>query len=46
MRAIDMPRAEQGRRMRSLRRRVAENDVAAWSRSFLRALEAARRAAS
>ena len=43
MRAIDMPGAEQGRRMRALRRRVLDNDVDVWSRSFLDALEAARR---
>ena len=41
MRAIEMPAAEQGRRMRALRRKVLENDVAEWSRSFLAALEAA-----
>ena len=43
MRAIEMPGAEQGRRMRALRRRVTDNDVQVWSRSFLDALEAARR---
>jgi trehalose 6-phosphate synthase len=42
MRAIDMPSAEQGRRMRALRRKVVENDVARWSRSFLDALDGAR----
>jgi trehalose 6-phosphate synthase len=42
MRAIEMPGAEQGRRMRSLRRRVFEHDVDAWSRSFLAALDQAR----
>lgn len=42
MRAIAMPPAEQGRRMRALRRKVTENDVERWSRSFLDALEAAR----
>ncbi|WOQ68571.1 trehalose-6-phosphate synthase [Microbacterium limosum] len=42
LRAIDMPGAEQGRRMRALRRRVFEHDVDAWSRSFLAALEQAR----
>jgi trehalose 6-phosphate synthase len=41
MRAIEMPPAEQGRRMRALRRKVIESDVAAWSRSFLAALESA-----
>ncbi len=44
MRAIEMPAAEQGRRMRALRRKVVENDVASWSRSFLDALDAARAA--
>ena len=44
MRAIEMPAAEQGRRMRALRKKVLENDVAAWSRSFLAALASARRA--
>jgi len=42
--AVDMPPAEQGRRMRALRKRVLENDVDAWSRSFLAALDQARRA--
>ncbi len=42
IRAIRMPGAEQGRRMRALRRKVSENDVAAWSRSFLAALARAR----
>ncbi|WP_374200390.1 trehalose-6-phosphate synthase [Microbacterium sp. CFH 31415] len=41
MRAIEMPAAEQGRRMRAMRRKVIENDVARWSQSFLAALEAA-----
>jgi len=35
LRAIEMPKAEQRKRMRSLRKRVFENDVAAWSSSFL-----------
>jgi trehalose 6-phosphate synthase len=43
VRAIEMPTAEQGRRMRALRRKVLENDVAKWSQSFLDALEVARR---
>jgi trehalose 6-phosphate synthase len=30
--------------MRALRKKVVENDVASWSRSFLEALEAAREA--
>ncbi|WP_194764165.1 alpha,alpha-trehalose-phosphate synthase (UDP-forming) [Microbacterium sp. UFMG61] len=38
MTAVAMTPAEQGKRMRSLRRRVLENDVDAWSSSFLRAL--------
>ncbi|MFG6476411.1 trehalose-6-phosphate synthase [Microbacterium sp. P06] len=38
MRAIDMPAAEQGRRMRALRRRVREHNVEDWSREFLEAL--------
>lgn len=42
MRAIEMTPAEQGRRMRALRRRVLENDVARWSQTFLDALAAAR----
>lgn len=37
-RAISMPRAEQGRRMRALRRRVLDHDVEDWSRLFLEAL--------
>ncbi|MCJ1706751.1 trehalose-6-phosphate synthase [Microbacterium sp. VKM Ac-2923] len=40
IRAIDMPAAEQGRRMRTLRRRVREHDVEDWSRGFLEALSA------
>ncbi|WP_224785818.1 alpha,alpha-trehalose-phosphate synthase (UDP-forming) [Microbacterium caowuchunii] len=40
MRAIEMPPAEQGRRMRSLRRRVRDHDVEDWSREFLGALAA------
>jgi len=40
MSAVEMEPAEQGRRMRSLRRRVLEHDVEAWSASFLEALEA------
>ncbi|OJV94992.1 MAG: trehalose-6-phosphate synthase [Microbacterium sp. 67-17] len=43
MRAIEMPGAEQGRRMRSLRRRVLEHDVSDWSKSFLEALATAKR---
>ena len=38
MRAIDMPSAEQGRRMRALRKRVRDHDVEDWSQDFLEAL--------
>lgn len=41
MRAVAMPVAEQQRRMRALRKRVRENDVRSWSRSFLDDLERA-----
>ncbi|GAB3599707.1 alpha,alpha-trehalose-phosphate synthase (UDP-forming) [Microbacterium tumbae] len=40
--AIEMTPGEQGRRMRPLRRKVLENDVQAWSSSFLAALREAR----
>ncbi|WP_369823152.1 bifunctional alpha,alpha-trehalose-phosphate synthase (UDP-forming)/trehalose-phosphatase [Agromyces sp. CF514] len=36
--AVRMPRRERARRMRALRRRVRENDVAKWSASFLETL--------
>ncbi len=39
MTAVEMPVKEQTRRMRALRRRVLDNDVSAWSSSFLRALD-------
>lgn len=42
MTAVEMPAAEQSKRMRSLRRRVLENDVDAWSSSFLAALAEVR----
>ncbi|MET0297418.1 MAG: trehalose-6-phosphate synthase [Microbacterium sp.] len=42
LRAVEMPSAEQGRRMRAMRRKVLDNDVAAWSHSFLEALDASR----
>lgn len=42
MTAVEMPPAERGKRMRSLRRRVLEHDVNAWSSSFLYALGAIR----
>jgi alpha,alpha-trehalose-phosphate synthase [UDP-forming] len=35
MQAVEMPRAERRKRMRALRKRVRENDVAHWSRAFL-----------
>jgi trehalose-6-phosphate synthase len=34
-----MPKRERAARMRSLRRRVLENDVTKWSSLFLRELE-------
>src|SRR5690606_11848159 len=40
MTAVEMEPAEQSKRMRSLRRRVLEHDVKAWSSSFLEALAA------
>ena len=42
--AIAMPRKERASRMRALRKRVIENDVARWSSSFLATLEQARAA--
>ena len=44
MTAVEMPAGEQGKRMRALRKRVLENDVNAWSSSFLQALADARAA--
>ena len=41
--AIAMPKADRRARMRSLRRRVLENDVAKWSSSFLSTLTEATR---
>jgi len=40
--AVRMPRAERRTRMRALRRRVFEYDVAEWSKEFLHSLEVAR----
>jgi len=40
--AIAMPRKERALRMRSLRKRVLEHDVARWSSAFLATLEQAR----
>jgi trehalose 6-phosphate synthase len=42
LQAIGMPRRERALRMRSLRKRVLENDVARWSNNFLQSLEQAR----
>ncbi|WP_425836370.1 alpha,alpha-trehalose-phosphate synthase (UDP-forming) [Microbacterium sp. PA5] len=42
MTAIEMPAEERRRRMRALRRRVRDNDVAAWSARFLGDLRAVR----
>jgi len=38
VRAVEMPKRERTRRMRALRRKVFDNDVAAWSASFLKTL--------
>ena len=38
LQAIAMPKQERTRRMRALRRKVFDNDVAAWSASFLKTL--------
>jgi trehalose 6-phosphate synthase len=46
MRALQMSPGEQGRRMRALRKRVLDHDVSRWSRSFLDALEDAKRVKS
>ncbi len=40
-RAVEAPAAEKRRRMRSLRRRVRENDVQRWAERFLQALACA-----
>ncbi|CAN5387578.1 N/A [soil metagenome] len=45
LRAIDMPRPERRKRMKTLRKRVRENDVNHWSETFLRALAESRREA-
>lgn len=44
--AVQMTPAEQSRRMRALRRRVRDHDVADWSRRFLADLESVRRSES
>lgn len=41
IRAIEMPGKERRRRMRSMRKRVADNDVQRWSHDFLAELERA-----
>ncbi|MCU1416081.1 MAG: otsA, partial [Schumannella sp.] len=46
LRAISMPRPERRKRMKSLRKRVRENDVRHWSETFLAALRAASSGAS
>ncbi|WP_425562225.1 bifunctional alpha,alpha-trehalose-phosphate synthase (UDP-forming)/trehalose-phosphatase [Leifsonia kafniensis] len=38
LQAVNMPKRERSRRMRALRRKVFDNDVAAWSASFLETL--------
>ena len=42
LQAIEMPEKERATRMRALRRRVLENDVARWSSNFLQTLEHTR----
>ncbi|PZF58453.1 alpha,alpha-trehalose-phosphate synthase (UDP-forming) [Curtobacterium sp. MCBD17_034] len=39
VRAMQMPQRERATRMRALRKRVRDNDVARWSRSFIEALD-------
>ncbi|WP_403023667.1 trehalose-6-phosphate synthase [Salinibacterium sp. GXW1014] len=46
MRAVQMPRSERRTRMRAMRRRVFDNDVAKWSSAFLEVLTANGRKAS
>jgi alpha,alpha-trehalose-phosphate synthase [UDP-forming] len=41
VKAVEMPRPERRKRMRSLRKRVRENDVNHWADSFIAALHAA-----
>jgi len=45
MHAVEMPVAERRRRMRAMRRRVLENDVARWSESFISELRRSSSAA-
>jgi len=42
LQAIEMPKRDRAARMRALRKRVLENDVARWSSNFLHTLEQAR----
>jgi trehalose 6-phosphate synthase/phosphatase len=42
LRALSMPAAERGARMKALRRRVIEHDVHAWAGGFLKRLETIR----
>jgi len=42
MRAISMPQAEQTRRMKTMRRKVIDNDVAKWGATFLADVNAIR----
>lgn len=44
--AVEMSRDERRKRMRSMRKRVRENDVGHWSRGFLLALAEAHGAAA
>jgi len=46
LQAISMPRRDRAARMRSLRKRVLENDVAKWSTSFIETLGATRASAA
>lgn len=43
MRALRMPAAEQARRMKTMRRKVLDNDVEKWGRTFLDDVEELRR---
>jgi trehalose 6-phosphate synthase len=42
VRAINMPQTERTSRMRSMRKRVLEHDVARWSTAFLKNLASTR----
>ncbi|MTE24765.1 trehalose-6-phosphate synthase [Microbacterium sp. ZXX196] len=43
MRALEMPVAEQARRMKTMRRKVLDNDVEKWGRTFLADIDELRR---